>query len=51
MTAKELRTKYLEFFKKKGHAIIPSAPLVPEHDPTVLFTTAGMHPLVPSLLG
>ena len=51
MTAKELRTKYLEFFKKKGHAIIPSASLVPEHDPTVLFTTAGMHPLVPYLLG
>ena len=51
MTAKELRKKYLDFFKKKGHAIIPSALLVPEHDPTVLFTTAGMHPLVPHLLG
>ncbi|HEX7456690.1 MAG TPA: alanine--tRNA ligase-related protein [Candidatus Nanoarchaeia archaeon] len=51
MTAKELRKKYLEFFEKKGHAIIPSASLIPEHDPTVLFTTAGMHPLVPHLLG
>lgn len=50
-TRKELIESYLEFFKKKGHAIIPSAPLVPEHDPTVLFTTAGMHPLVPFLLG
>jgi len=51
MTAKELRKKYLEFFAGKGHAIIPSAPLVPENDPTVLFTTAGMHPLVPYLMG
>ena len=51
MTAKEIRQKYLEFFKEKGHAIIPSAPLLPENDPTVLFTTAGMHPLVPYLLG
>lgn len=51
MTAKELRQKYLDFFKEKGHAIIPSAPLVPENDPTVLFTTAGMHPLVPFLMG
>lgn len=51
MTAKELRKKYLDFFKKKGHTIIPSASLVPEHDPTVLFTTAGMHPLVPFLMG
>ncbi len=47
----ELRQKYLEFFKSKGHAIIPSASLIPENDPTVLFTTAGMHPLVPYLLG
>ncbi len=46
MNSKELRKKYLDFFKSKGHAIIPSAPLIPEHDPTVLFTTAGMHPLV-----
>ncbi len=50
-TAKELREKYLEFFKERGHAILPSAPLIPENDPTVLFTTAGMHPLVPFLLG
>ncbi len=42
---------YLEFFKSKGHAVIPSASLIPENDPTVLFTTAGMHPLVPYLLG
>ncbi len=51
MTANELRAKYLEFFKSKGHAIIPSASLIPENDPTVLFTTAGMHPLVPYLMG
>ena len=51
MTSQELKTKYLEFFKSKNHAIIPSASLVPENDPTVLFTTAGMHPLVPYLLG
>jgi len=51
MTAKELRQKYLEFFQSKGHTIIPSASLIPENDPTVLFTTAGMHPLVPYLMG
>ncbi|MBI2050750.1 MAG: alanine--tRNA ligase [Parcubacteria group bacterium] len=51
ITASELREKYFAFFKEKGHSIIPSAPLVPENDPTVLFTTAGMHPLVPYLLG
>ncbi len=51
MTSKEIREKFLEYFKSKGHAVIPSAPLVPEHDPSVLFTTAGMHPLVPFLLG
>ena len=51
MTAKELREKYLNFFQSKGHAIIPSASLIPENDPTVLFTTAGMHPLVPYLMG
>lgn len=51
MTAKEIRQKYLEFFKSKEHAIIPSAPVLPENDPTVLFTTAGMHPLVPYLMG
>ncbi len=51
MNRKELIKKYLEFFKSKKHQIIPSASLVPENDPTVLFTTAGMHPLVPYLLG
>jgi alanyl-tRNA synthetase len=47
----EIRTKYLEFFKTKSHAVIPSAPLVPENDPSVLFNTAGMQPLIPYLLG
>jgi len=47
----ELREKYLSFFREKGHAVIPSASVIPENDPTVLFTTAGMHPLVPYLLG
>lgn len=51
MKAIELRRKYIEFFEKHGHKVIPSAPVVPENDPTVLFTTAGMHPLVPYLLG
>ncbi len=51
LSTDQLRSAYLEFFKSKGHAIIPGAPLVPENDPTVLFTTAGMHPLVPYLLG
>lgn len=51
MTAKELRKKYLKFFESKGHTIIPSASLVPENDPTTLFTTAGMHPLIPYLMG
>lgn len=51
MTADEIRQKYLEFFESKGHKIIPSASLIPENDPSVLFTTAGMHPLVPYLLG
>jgi len=51
MKAGELKKKYLEFFKSKKHAIIASASLIPEHDPTVLFTTAGMHPLVPFLMG
>lgn len=49
--ASEIRQKYLDFFKSKNHAIIPSAPLVPENDPSVLFNTAGMQPLVPYLLG
>ena len=47
MNANELRSKFLEFFKSKGHAVIKSAPLIPDNDPTVLFTTAGMPPLVP----
>jgi alanyl-tRNA synthetase len=51
MLAKELKSKYLEFFKEKGHKVIENAPLIPENDPTVLFTTAGMHPLIPFLLG
>ncbi|OGJ12856.1 alanine--tRNA ligase [Candidatus Pacearchaeota archaeon RBG_19FT_COMBO_34_9] len=48
---KELIGKYLDFFKSKNHKEIPNSPLIPENDPTVLFTTAGMHPLVPYLLG
>ena len=51
LTADELRDKYLKFFESKGHAIIPGASVIPENDPTVLFTTAGMHPLVPYLMG
>src|SRR5262247_773917 len=51
LTTDEFRSRYLQFFKDRGHAVIPSAPLVPENDPSVLFTTAGMHPLVPYLLG
>ena len=51
MKAIELRRKYIEYFKRNGHKEIPSAPVVPENDPTVLFTTAGMHPLVPYILG
>ena len=51
VTTKELRQKFLDFFTSKGHVVIPSAPIVPEHDPSVLFTTAGMHPLVPYLKG
>jgi alanyl-tRNA synthetase len=51
MTSEELRQKYLKFFEGKEHKIIPSSSLVPENDPTVLFTTAGMHPLVPYLMG
>lgn len=51
MTANDLRKKYIAFFETKQHVEIPSASVVPENDPTVLFTTAGMHPLVPYLLG
>lgn len=51
MRSEEIRSRFLKFFEKRGHAVIPSAPLVPENDPSVLFTTAGMQPLVPYLLG
>ena len=51
MKAIEIRNKYLNYFKSKGHVVIPSAPLIPENDASVLFTTAGMQPLVPYLLG
>ena len=51
MKAIDIRNKYLNFFKAHEHKVIPSAPLIPENDPSVLFTTAGMQPLVPYLLG
>ncbi|MFW5814364.1 MAG: alanine--tRNA ligase [Spirochaetota bacterium] len=51
MTANELRRKYIEFFKSRDHSEISGASLIPQNDPTVLFTTAGMHPLVPYILG
>ncbi len=51
MTVNQIRQKYLEFFAQQGHAIVPSAPLVPENDPTTLFTGSGMQPMVPYLLG
>ncbi|MEK7087672.1 MAG: alanine--tRNA ligase [Patescibacteria group bacterium] len=51
MNSSAVRKRFLEFFKKRGHAVIPSASLVPENDPSVLFTTAGMQPLAPYLLG
>jgi alanyl-tRNA synthetase len=51
MTGRELKQKYLDFFRGKGHAVISGKSLIPENDPTVLFTTAGMHPLVPYILG
>ena len=51
MDAQQLREAYVKFFEERGHAHIGSASLIPENDPTVLFTTAGMHPLVPYLLG
>lgn len=51
MTAQEIRRAYLDFFKERGHAVIPRALLVPQNDPTTLFTGSGMQPLVPYLLG
>lgn len=51
LTSQQLRSTYLKFFADRGHAVIRSASLIPENDPTVLFTTAGMHPLVPYLSG
>ena len=51
MTINEIRTKYLEFFEKREHFVIPSAPLVPHNDPTTLFTGSGMQPLIQNLLG
>lgn len=51
MTINEVRTRYLEFFKARGHAIVPSASLVPQNDPTTLFTGSGMQPILPYLLG
>ena len=51
MTTRELKQKYLKFFEEKGHRVIPGASLIPENDPTALFISAGMHPLVPYLLG
>ncbi len=51
MNRKELIAKYIDFFRSKNHSVIPPTSLIPENDPTVLFTTAGMHPLIPYLLG
>ena len=51
MTGSDLKRTYIAFFKEKGHAEISGKSLIPENDPTVLFTTAGMHPLVPYILG
>lgn len=51
ITSQYLREKFLSFFEERGHAVIQSASLIPENDPSVLFTTAGMHPLIPYLLG
>src|SRR3989344_4012258 len=51
MTVSEVRSRYLAFFKERGHAITPSAPIVPGNDSTTLFTSSGMQPLVPYLLG
>src|SRR3989339_284143 len=51
ITSNQIREKYLNFFEKRGHIIIPPAPLVLENDPTTLFTSSGMQPLVPYLMG
>ncbi|MBP6857646.1 MAG: alanine--tRNA ligase [Candidatus Pacebacteria bacterium] len=51
MTSSEIRSRFLEFFAKRGHAVLPSVSLVPKNDPSVLFNTAGMQPLVPYLMG
>src|ERR1043165_9958126 len=51
ISSSQLRAAYLAFFAERGHAVIPASSLVPARDPTVLFPTAGMHPLVPYLLG
>lgn len=51
MKSADIRRKFIDFYKKRGHVEIPSAPLVPENDPTTLFTSSGMQPLVPYLLG
>jgi alanyl-tRNA synthetase len=51
LSSADIRERFLEFFKKRRHAILPSASLVPENDPSVLFNTAGMQPLVPYLMG
>ena len=51
MKSADVRKKYIEFFKARGHAEIPSAPLVPENDPTTLFISAGMQPLITNILG
>ena len=51
MNSEEIRKKFLEFFEKRGHAVIPSASLIPENDPTTLFTGSGMQPMISFLLG
>jgi alanyl-tRNA synthetase len=51
MTAKQIIDKYISFFEQRGHKRIPNSPLVPENDPTTLFTSSGMQPLIPYLLG
>ena len=50
MKTSELRRRYLEFFRSRGHTVIPSVSLIPDNDPTTLFTSSGMQPLVPYLL-